>query len=206
MPDRTQRPRSMNIEEIQEVLPHRFPFLLVDRILEIVPGGMAVGMKAVSMNEEFFQGHFPGHPVMPAVLITEFMAQVAGVLLLTVSGNQGKLAYFAGIDKGRFRKPVRPGDTLVARVELLGAKGHIGKVKASAYVFRLESSSIDEPLQGATLASYPRNMVAPIVIPGDGEGARERKLLLGTMEGELAAEGELMFALMHPEATPGESV
>ena len=119
-----------DINEIYRILPHRYPFLLVDRIVELVPGVRAVGVKNVSINEAFFQGHFPGHPVMPAVLITEAMAQVGGVLLLSMTGNEGKLAYFGGIDKAKFRRPVAPGDQLISEVIMLRARGNMGKVRA----------------------------------------------------------------------------
>lgn len=124
----------LDIEQIRSILPHRYPFLLVDRILELVPEKSARGYKNVTINEEFFQGHFPGHAVMPGVLVCEAMAQVAGVLLLSMTGNAGKLAYFGGMDKVRFRKPVLPGDTLVTDVELLATRGNIGKVKAIARI------------------------------------------------------------------------
>ncbi len=119
----------LDIEEIRAILPHRYPFLLVDRILELEPGKRAVGLKNVTINEEFFEGHFPGHAVMPGVLVMEAMAQVGGVLLLSMSGNEGKLAYFGGMDKVRFRKPIFPGDTLITEVILLKNRGKIGKVK-----------------------------------------------------------------------------
>ncbi len=124
----------LDIEQIRSVLPHRYPFLLVDRILELEPEKRAQGYKNVTINEEFFEGHFPGHAVMPGVLVCEAMAQVAGVLLLSMTGNAGKLAYFGGMDRVRFRKPVLPGDTLVTDVELLAVKGNIGRVKAIARV------------------------------------------------------------------------
>src|SRR5664279_4222512 len=114
----------LNVEQIRAILPHRYPFLLVDRILEMVPGKRAVGLKNVTINEEFFEGHFPGHAVMPGVLVCEAMAQVGGVLLLSKTGNKGKLAYFGCMDHVRFRKPVMPGDTLVTDVELLATKGN----------------------------------------------------------------------------------
>jgi beta-hydroxyacyl-ACP dehydratase FabZ len=120
----------LNVKEIYRILPHRYPFLLVDRIIELVPGVRAVGVKNVTINEAFFQGHFPGHPVMPAVLITEAMAQVGGVLLLSMTGNEGKLAYFGGIDKAKFRRPVIPGDQLISEVVLLRCRNNMGKVRA----------------------------------------------------------------------------
>jgi 3-hydroxyacyl-[acyl-carrier-protein] dehydratase len=124
----------LDIEQIRDVLPHRYPFLLVDRILDLVPDKSARGYKNVTINEEFFEGHFPGHAVMPGVLVCEAMAQVGGVLLLSMTGNEGKLAYFGGMDRVRFRKPVLPGDTLVTDVELIATKNNIGKVRATARV------------------------------------------------------------------------
>ncbi|MBW3625003.1 MAG: 3-hydroxyacyl-ACP dehydratase FabZ [Armatimonadetes bacterium] len=109
----------LTIDQICEILPHRYPFLLVDRILELEPGKRAVGLKNVSANEEFFQGHFPGYPVMPGVLIIESMAQVGGVLLLAMEEYRGRLAFFAGVDKVKFRHTVLPGDTLVTEAEII---------------------------------------------------------------------------------------
>lgn len=126
----------LDVEEIQAILPHRYPFLLVDRILELEPGKRAVGLKNVTVNEGFFEGHFPGHAVMPGVLVLEAMAQVGGVLLLSMTGNAGKLAYFGGMDKVRFRKPVIPGDALITEVELLRNRGGVGKVRVSGRVNR----------------------------------------------------------------------
>lgn len=126
----------LDVQDIQSILPHRYPFLLVDRILELEPGRRAVGLKNVTINEAFFEGHFPGHAVMPGVLVLEAMAQVGGVLLLSMTGNEGKLAYFGGMDKVRFRKPVQPGDTLITEVELLKNRGGVGKVKVTGRVNR----------------------------------------------------------------------
>lgn len=120
--------------EIQKIIPHRYPMLLVDRIIEIEPMKRAVGIKNVSNNEQFFQGHFPGQPVMPGVLILEAMAQVGGVAMLYPEENRGKLAYFAGMEKVKFRRPVVPGDQLKMVAEITKIKGTIGKVWAQAYV------------------------------------------------------------------------
>lgn len=121
-------------EEIQALLPHRYPFALVDRIIDYVPGEMAVGIKNVSFNEPQFQGHFPGRPIMPGVLIVEAMAQVGGVVLTQLPGIDG-LCMFAGIDKVRFRRPVVPGDQLVMTVTLLTVKRQrFGKMQARAEV------------------------------------------------------------------------
>lgn len=122
------------IKEIQEIIPHRHPFLLVDRLIELEPGKRAVGIKNVTVTEPFFQGHFPQHPVMPGVLIIEALAQVGASAVLSLEENRGKLAFFAGIDKVRFRGQVKPGDTLTLEVELIRLRGHIGKGKATARV------------------------------------------------------------------------
>jgi 3-hydroxyacyl-[acyl-carrier-protein] dehydratase len=139
----------LTITEIQKLLPHRYPFLLVDRVLEWDPGIRVVGIKNVTVNEPFFQGHFPGRPIMPGVLIVEAMAQVGGIILMQTEALKGKLSLFAGIDKARFRRQVIPGDQLLITAELLKIKGRFGKIKAVAEV-----------------------------------------------EGQVAAEGELMFSLV----------
>lgn len=124
------------VEEIQKLLPHRYPFALVDRIIEYVPGERAVGIKNVTFNEPHFQGHFPGRPIMPGVLIVEAMAQVGGVVLTQLlEGGEEGLFMFAGIDKVRFRRQVVPGDQLVMTLELLYVKRRrFGKMQARAEV------------------------------------------------------------------------
>jgi 3-hydroxyacyl-[acyl-carrier-protein] dehydratase len=123
------------VEEIHKLLPHRYPFSLVDRIIEYVPGKRAVGIKNVTFNEPHFQGHFPGRPIMPGVLIVEAMAQVGGIVLTQMTDVQGGLFMFAGIDKVRFRRPVVPGDQLIMTVELLWVKKRrFGKMQGRAEV------------------------------------------------------------------------
>lgn len=140
----------LSVEDIQKLLPHRYPFALVDRIVEYIPEKRAVGIKNVTFNEPHFQGHFPGRPIMPGVLIVEAMAQVGGVVLTQMADVEGGLFMFAGIDKVRFRRQVVPGDQLIMTAELLCVKRRrFGKMQARAEV-----------------------------------------------DGQLAAEGELMFSLV----------
>ncbi|MBU0687078.1 MAG: acyl-ACP--UDP-N-acetylglucosamine O-acyltransferase [Candidatus Margulisbacteria bacterium] len=126
--------QKLDIKEIIKIIPHRYPFLLVDKVTIVEEGKKAIGIKNVTMNEGFFQGHFPGNPIMPGVLIVEHMAQVGAVMALKVPSMEGKIVFFAGIDKIRFRKPVLPGDQIVTTVEVLWTKGPIGKMKAKAEV------------------------------------------------------------------------
>jgi 3-hydroxyacyl-[acyl-carrier-protein] dehydratase len=142
----------LDATQIQEIIPHRFPFLLVDKITEIEWGSRAVGIKNVTMNEPFFQGHFPDYPVMPGVLIVEALAQVGAVTMLGTDEHRGKIAFFAGINKVRFKRQVKPGDTLKLEIE-------VGKVRRSI---------------------------------GTGTGT-------ATVDGEVAAQGELMFAIVDAE-------
>lgn len=124
----------LNIDQIKELIPHRYPFLLVDRVIELDKGKRAVGIKNVSANEPFFQGHFPDYPIMPGVLIIEAMAQVGCVAMMSMDENKGKLGVFAGIDKVRFKKEVRPGDVLTMEVEMISVRRNIGKAIGKAYV------------------------------------------------------------------------
>jgi 3-hydroxyacyl-[acyl-carrier-protein] dehydratase len=139
----------LDAKQIQEIIPHRFPFLLVDKITEGEWGTRAVGLKNVTMNEPFFQGHFPDYPVMPGVLIVEALAQVGAVAMLGTDEHKGKIAFFAGINKVRFKRQVKPGDTLMLEVE-------VGKVRRSI-----------------------------------GTGTA-----VATVDGQVAAQGELMFAIV----------
>jgi 3-hydroxyacyl-[acyl-carrier-protein] dehydratase len=138
----------LDAQQIQAIIPHRYPFLLVDRIIEVEYGVRAVGIKNVSINEPFFEGHFPNYPVMPGVLIVEALAQVGAVALLGSDEHRGKMAFFAGIDGVRFKRQVRPGDTLTLEVEMGRMRRGVGSGTARA-----------------------------------------------TVDGELAARGELMFAV-----------
>ncbi|MSQ26569.1 MAG: 3-hydroxyacyl-ACP dehydratase FabZ [Dehalococcoidia bacterium] len=142
----------LNAQEIQKIIPHRWPFLLVDKILELEPGKSAVGLKQVSAGEIYFQGHFPGQPIMPGVLIVEALAQVGSVALLSSPEHRGKIGLFAGIDRFRFRRPVVPGDTLRLEVTLTKLRGAVGK----------------------------------------GTGRAE-------VDGQVVAEGELLFAIASPQ-------
>jgi beta-hydroxyacyl-ACP dehydratase FabZ len=125
----------MDIERILSVLPHRYPFLLVDRILEVTGTSRIVGVKNVTINEPFFQGHFPGHPIMPGVLIVEAMAQVGGCLMMgTMERPETRVVYFMALDRVRFRRPVRPGDQLRMEVEVLQVRGPTCRLKGVATV------------------------------------------------------------------------
>ncbi len=132
----------LDSEEIKKILPHRYPFLLVDRILEMTQTRV-VAIKNVSANEHFFQGHFPQKPVMPGVLIVEAMAQAGGVMMLSRSENHGKLAYLVAVNEARFRRMVIPGDQLRLEVEIIKTKAKVGVVKGVAYVEGQEACSAE---------------------------------------------------------------
>ena len=126
----------IDIERVMQMIPHRYPFLMIDRVVDIVAGVRATGIKNVSINEFYFQGHFPDHPVMPGVMIIEAMAQTAAVLVVHTLGPdaEGKLVYFMSIDAARFRKPVVPGDTIHVRVDKQKSRGNVWKFAGKAMV------------------------------------------------------------------------
>ncbi|NTV14524.1 MAG: 3-hydroxyacyl-ACP dehydratase FabZ [Desulfobulbaceae bacterium] len=129
-------PQTFDIREILELLPHRYPFILVDRIIEISLGERIVGLKNVTINEPFFQGHFPGEPIMPGVLILECMAQVGAILAYLTEREKfgGQLVYFAGLDEVRFRRKVTPGDQMIIKTEIVKRKGKVYKLSSKAFV------------------------------------------------------------------------
>ncbi len=124
----------MDIEQIKETIPHRYPFLLVDKVIEMEEGKRVTALKNVTANEPFFQGHFPSYPVMPGVLIVEALAQAGAIAVLGMEENKGKIGFLAGLDKCRFKRQVKPGDQLKLDVEIIRVKGPIGKGKAVATV------------------------------------------------------------------------
>jgi len=124
----------MDVKKILDILPHRYPFLLIDRIIEIEPNKRIVGIKNVSINEPFFVGHFPGEPVMPGVLLIEAMAQAGAVLILSEPKNQGKIVFLAGVDNARFRRPVVPGDQIKIQVDVLSQRNIFGKAAGKVTV------------------------------------------------------------------------
>ena len=124
----------MNIQEILRYLPHRYPLLLVDRILEVVPGKKCVGLKNVTMNEQFFTGHYPGKPIMPGVLVIEAIAQAGAILILSDPEHEGKIPLIGSIDNVKLKRPVVPGDQLISDTELLWFRGSIGKMRGVATV------------------------------------------------------------------------
>lgn len=124
----------LDSEQIKAIIPHRYPFLLVDKVVEVEDEKRVVGLKNVSINEPFFQGHFPEYPVMPGVLILEALAQTGAIAVLGMEQNKGKIGFLAGVDKCRFKRQVKPGDQLRLEVEIIRLKGPIGKGKAVATV------------------------------------------------------------------------
>ena len=123
----------MTVNEIMKLLPHRYPFLLVDKIVDLKPGESALGVKNVTINEPFFQGHFPGQPIMPGVLVIEAMAQVAGVMAFR-AGVEGKSVFFMSIDNAKFRRPIVPGDQVMMEIKVLKQRGNVWKFSGTATV------------------------------------------------------------------------
>lgn len=136
MTEKTDAVQPIDVRQIMDMIPHRYPMLLVDKVIDYVPNQRAVGLKNVTINEPFFQGHFPGAPVMPGVLIIESMAQTAAILVVQSQNlrGQGKLVYFMTIDQTKFRKPVVPGDTMLIHVETIKTRGPVWKFKGEAKV------------------------------------------------------------------------
>jgi len=133
--DVTSETRVIEIGEIMDMIPHRYPFLLIDKVTDIVPGESAIGIKNVTMNEPFFQGHFPGHPIMPGVLIIEAMAQTSAILVIETTGNRaGNVVYFMTVDQARFRKPITPGDQVELHVTKQRNRGNVWKFRGEARV------------------------------------------------------------------------
>ena len=124
----------MNTESVMRIIPHRYPMLLVDRVVDVVPNKSAIALKNVTINEQFFMGHFPGRPIMPGVLIVEAMAQAAAAFVGVDAGDTSSLTYFMSIESARFRKPVVPGDSMYLHVELIKRRGNVWKVKGEAKV------------------------------------------------------------------------
>ena len=142
---------TLDIERIKQLIPHRYPFLMIDRIVELVPDVSAVGIKNVSINEPYFQGHFPSRPIMPGVLIVEAMAQTSAALVVYTMGEdvEGRLVYFMSVDSARFRKPITPGDTVHIHVEKLQSRGKVWKFAGQA---KVEGTLMAEATYSAMIA------------------------------------------------------
>ena len=151
----TNKIRTIEIDEIMAMIPHRYPFLFIDKVTKIVPDSTATGIKNVSMNEPFFQGHFPGHPIMPGVLIIEAMAQTSAILVIETTGKRtGAVVYFMTIEQARFRQPVFPGDQLELHVEKKRSRGNVWKFSGKATV---EGKLMAEAVYSAMIVDAPHD-------------------------------------------------
>ena len=151
----TDKIRTIQIDEIMAMIPHRYPFLFIDKVTKIVPDSTAIGIKNVSMNEPFFQGHFPGHPIMPGVLIIEAMAQTSAILVIETTGKRtGAVVYFMTIEQARFRQPVFPGDQLELHVEKKRNRGNVWKFSGKATV---EGKLMAEAVYSAMIVDAPHD-------------------------------------------------
>tara|TARA_Y100001968_G_C18878070_1_gene490361 strand:+ start:52 stop:510 length:459 start_codon:yes stop_codon:yes gene_type:complete len=151
----TDKIRTIEIDEIMAMIPHRYPFLFIDKVTEIIPDFTAIGIKNVSMNEPFFQGHFPGHPIMPGVLIIEAMAQTSAILVIETTGKRtGAVVYFMTIEQARFRQPVFPGDQLELHVEKKRSRGNVWKFSGKATV---EGKLMAEAVYSAMIVDAPHD-------------------------------------------------
>ena len=151
----TDKIRTIEIDEIMAMIPHRYPFLFIDKVTEIIPDFTAIGIKNVSMNEPFFQGHFPGHPIMPGVLIIEAMAQTSAILVIETTGKRtGAVVYFMTIEQARFRQPVFPGDQLELHVEKKRSRGNVWRFSGKATV---EGKLMAEAVYSAMIVDAPHD-------------------------------------------------
>ena len=151
----TNKIRTIEIDEIMAMIPHRYPFLFIDKVTKIVPDSTAIGIKNVSMNEPFFQGPFPGHPIMPGVLIIEAMAQTSAILVIETTGKRtGAVVYFMTIEQARFRQPVFPGDQLELHVEKKRSRGNVWKFSGKA---KVEGKLMAEAVYSAMIVDAPHD-------------------------------------------------
>jgi 3-hydroxyacyl-[acyl-carrier-protein] dehydratase len=167
---------TLDIQEILGMLPHRYPFLLIDRIVEFEPTKRLVAIKNVTINEPFFQGHFPGYPIMPGVLVVEAMAQAGGVIMMAeIPDREKKLVVFTGIERAKFRRPVTPGDQLRIEVEVLSFKTRAGRIEGKAYVDGKLACQATLTCQVVPRVREPRPAV-PEAVPSETDLAQEAVL------------------------------
>jgi len=160
---------TFNIQEIMDFLPHRYPFLLIDRVVEFEPARRLVAIKNVTINEPFFQGHFPGYPIMPGVLVVEAMAQAGGIIMMAeMPDREKKLVVFTGIERAKFRRPVTPGDQLRIEVEVLSFRIRAGRIEGKAYVGEKLACEATLTCQVVPRVRAPRPAAAEVAEPAAG--------------------------------------